>query len=144
MVQRIGFVKQTIDLQRPLVAAAAPADYKAAVRNADRLSLNFRFRAGSVDLDTKAVRDLDRIVQMLSEPRYYGRQLLLLGFTDGNGAGPANLKVSKGRAQGVAHHLIARGIHPALVAGFGATSAVASNETQSGRDKNRRVEVWLR
>ncbi len=144
IVQRAGFVKQTIDLHRPVVLQTASPDYKMAVKNADRLSLNFRFQAGSVDLDTKAVRDLDRIVQLLNEPRYQKRQLLLLGFTDGVGTGAANLKVSKVRAECVARHLVARGIKPTLVAGFGATSTVAGNETQLGRDKNRRVEVWLR
>jgi phosphate transport system substrate-binding protein len=37
-----------------------------------------------------------------------------------------------------------RGIKPSLVNGFGREAPIASNETEEGREKNRRVEVWLR
>ncbi len=144
IVSSSGFVKQTIDLHRPMIPADALAEYVRTVNNAERLSLNCRFRFGSMELDSKAVRDLDRIALLIREPRFKGRDLMLLGFSDGLGANAGNLKMSKTRATVVAQHLIARGVNPRVVSGFGATSPVASNETQQGRDKNRRVEIWLR
>jgi phosphate transport system substrate-binding protein len=37
-----------------------------------------------------------------------------------------------------------RGLKPSVVVGFGSDLPVASNDTDDGRDKNRRVEVWLK
>jgi len=37
-----------------------------------------------------------------------------------------------------------RGIKPSLVHGFGKIMPIASNDTEDGREKNRRVEIWLR
>jgi len=48
------------------------------------------------------------------------------------------------KANVVADEFRRRGIAPVTVTGFGAASPVASNETEEGRQKNRRVEVWLR
>jgi len=54
------------------------------------------------------------------------------------------MELSKKRAQTVATQLSARGITPSLIAGFGKELPIASNETPEGKEKNRRVEVWLR
>ncbi len=40
--------------------------------------------------------------------------------------------------------LLGRGVVPHKVRGYGPAVTVASNETARGREKNRRVEVWLR
>jgi phosphate transport system substrate-binding protein len=37
-----------------------------------------------------------------------------------------------------------RGVKPSFVNGFGKDLPIASNDTEDGREKNRRVEVWLR
>ncbi len=144
IVSKIGFIKQTIDLERPAPPLGAPPAYLTASQKAERLSVNLRFKKGSVELDNKSLRDLTRINQLLEEPRANGRRLLLFGFADNVGAAASNLKISKERAQAVARQMEMRGIEPALVTSFGSSLPVANNETESGRDKNRRVEVWLR
>ena len=48
------------------------------------------------------------------------------------------------RAKTVADQLEMRGIKPSVVHGFGKDMPIASNDTEDGREKNRRVEVWLR
>ena len=143
VVSAIGFVKQTPDLQHPILPDDAPREYVSAVKDAERISLNFRFRPNSTDLDNKSVRDLDRITKLLQQNSYRDRSLLLFGFADGRGSGGVNLKLSKERAGAVAKELATRGITPAMVAGFGSALPVASNDTDQGREKNRRVEVWL-
>ena len=48
------------------------------------------------------------------------------------------------RAEAVAEELKRRGVVPKTVSGFGNYMPVASNATEDTREKNRRVELWLR
>jgi len=144
IVNKLGFVGQRPMVARPVLSSDAPAQYLMEVREADRVDLDFRFRSARSELDNKALRDLDRMADLLSNEPYRSKYLLLLGFADGSGDASKNLALSKDRAHAVAVQLESRGIKPAVVTGFGKELPVASNETQEGREKNRRVEVWLR
>jgi phosphate transport system substrate-binding protein len=55
-----------------------------------------------------------------------------------------NVALSKDRAKAVAANFGQRGITPDLITGFGADMPVASNDTDEGRQKNRRVEIWIK
>jgi phosphate transport system substrate-binding protein len=122
--------------------ARCPERYAATIAKAERLSLDFRFRSGSDELDSRADRDIDRLISHLAE-RAPGR-VLLLGFSDAVGNASANERLSTKRAKAVADSLAARGIRAAVVSGFGAVMPVGSNDSDSGRQRNRRVEVWVR
>src|SRR5690606_18183203 len=104
-------------------------------------SLNFRFEFGSDRIDNKGHRDLQRLVDYLL--RNPGRQVLLLGFTDSIGDPAKNLRLSEVRAELVSQQFMKLGVFPSLVAGFGDAVPVASNDTEEGRNRNRRVEVWV-
>jgi phosphate transport system substrate-binding protein len=67
-----------------------------------------------------------------------------LGFADSSGSPQVNEELSKNRANVVAEEFRARGIKVTEVVGLGPERPVASNDTADGREKNRRVEVWLR
>lgn len=72
--------------------------------------------------------------------------LALEGHTDAVGAGPANLALSKARAEAVRAALVA--LEPALASrlasrGFGESRPVHDNATLEGRARNRRVELVL-
>jgi phosphate transport system substrate-binding protein len=149
IVAQQGFIEQTIRVQDDANKAALgilgqPPDYQKATANATRLSLNFRFRSGSKDLDNKAVPDLDRVVSFLADMRTPPSSVILFGFADARGTADVNLNLSKERAQAVATEFTARGITPALVTGFGAALPVASNDSPEGQEKNRRVEIWVK
>jgi phosphate transport system substrate-binding protein len=131
-------------LENPEIPANAPRQYVKEVSGAGKLSLNFRFRAGTSQLDNNALGDLDRLVELLANPMYQQRDLLLFGFSDSAGRARKNIALSKDRAKVVAEQLQMRGIKPSLVNGFGRDLPIASNDTEDGREKNRRVEVWLR
>jgi phosphate transport system substrate-binding protein len=145
IVQRGGFV----DL-RPVCDANAfrctdcSADYRETVRGACRMSMDFRFDRGSTDLDTRALSDLQRMVTVMQRPEYAARSLLLLGFSDATGGDSANFPLSRQRAETIAEQLRARGLHVEAVRGFGSRMQVADDSSDEGRERNRRVEVWLR
>lgn len=114
----------------------------------DRLSTTFRFAPGSSNLDNKAKRDLERIVNFL-ENAAPGTQVELVGFTDANGPDSANLQVSAERSAHVVEEFAEfagdRLSHIEFSSkGFGEMSPAACNETVNGRSINRRVEVWIR
>ncbi len=143
IVHDIGFVELTIDKQQPEIPANAPAQYLSEVNTATRLSLNFRFRIGSSTIDNKGLRDIDRLIAFLNTPENRNRSIKLFGFADNIGARDVNCRLAEGRAQQVAEQLSAYGIRVSSVQGFCDDMPVASNLTAAGREKNRRVEVWL-
>ena len=67
--------------------------------------------------------------------------VVVLGYTDDRG--PENIALSRRRAQNVAEALVAGGLSRSRlqVRGRGESSPVASNSTESGRARNRRVEI---
>src|SRR6516165_3333226 len=145
IVEKMGFVGQNVaPTQGTTIPSDAPDRYRQLTTGATRLSLDFRFRTASSDLDNKALADLDRVVTFLTDLHYSGQDILLFGFADSTGTAQANDALSKNRAQAVAQQFEQRGVRPATITGFGSQLPVASNTTDDGRAKNRRVEIWLR
>jgi outer membrane protein OmpA-like peptidoglycan-associated protein len=71
-------------------------------------------------------------------------EVLIVGHTDGKGAFDYNLSLSQRRAQSVADVLVAgHGVDRARLtpAGAGMVAPVATNRTEDGRARNRRVEI---
>jgi phosphate transport system substrate-binding protein len=137
------FVSQNVEAQTVSTDAANSSEYKTFTKGAQRLSVNFQFKTGSPDLDNKAVADLDRVVSLLSDLHYGGDKVMLFGFADSSGSPGANEKLSKERAKTVAAQFEPRGVTPKVVTGFGADNPIASNDSDDGRQKNRRVEIWV-
>jgi glucose/mannose transport system substrate-binding protein len=143
-IGRLDFIGQKINMEKPEIPPGAPLQYVKEVSGAGKLSLDFHFPAGGTQLDSKSLANLDSLVELLANPTYQQRHLLVLGFSDNGGDASRNLALSKDRAKAVAEQLQMRGITPSLVNGYGKDVPVASNNNEGGREKNRRVEVWLR
>src|SRR6516225_1719921 len=145
IVEKIGFVGQNVaPTQGTTIPSDAPDRYRQLTTGATRLSLDFRFRTASSELDNKALADLDRVVTFLTDLHYSGQNILLFGFADSIGPTEVNDALSKTRATAVAQQFEQRGVNASAVVGLGSQLPVASNETAEGREKNRRVEIWLR
>ncbi|MGA9306084.1 MAG: substrate-binding domain-containing protein, partial [Candidatus Sulfotelmatobacter sp.] len=106
IVAEAGFVGQNVSAVASAGSTAVPADYRRLTSGFERLSLDFRFREGSSQLDNKAVADLARAVTFVTDLHYSGDNLVLLGFDDSKEA-TANL--SKARADAVAQQFEQRG-----------------------------------
>jgi phosphate transport system substrate-binding protein len=115
-------------------------EYKKATQGAQRMSVDFRFESGSPSLDSRGVHDVDRVATWVRAAR--ARRVALLGFADSQGAPQVNVSISLDRARAVQKLLHERGVD-ADAEGFGDSMPVASNATSQGRERNRRVEVWV-
>jgi phosphate transport system substrate-binding protein len=144
LVGQAGFVSQNVRQ----VAVAAPATtsdpYLQLIAGAQRLSVDFRFRAGSNDLDNRGLRDLDRVTDLLAQNHWSSSRLMLIGFADNTGTPQSIRAIANERAQTVAALFANNGVIPGVVRGFGDEAPVADNSTEEGREKNRRVEVYVR
>jgi len=143
IVERERFVPLEIVTQRSTLPAGNTSAYQSVVSGAERLSVNFRFNTGSNQLDNRALADLDRVTEFLIRTKTNPSRLALIGFADNIGDPSSNVVLSKERANTVAAALKTRGITPGRITGFGAENPVASNATTEGRERNRRVEVWV-
>ncbi len=143
VVKKAGFVELAVKAERRAVPAGAPADYVRLTSNARRLSSTFRFEPGSFSFDSRAQRDLDRVVEYLRENDLSGSAVRVLGFADAMGGKAVNQQLSVERATQVAQAFAQRGIAGVTIAGLGSSLPVADNASEDGRRRNRRVEVWV-
>src|SRR5690606_23739246 len=79
VVERSGFIPQTVQAVRVEPSAEMPADYRKLAGEAQRLSVNFRFQEGSAELDNKARRDLDRVLEYLKAHDKLRQKAVLVG-----------------------------------------------------------------
>jgi outer membrane protein OmpA-like peptidoglycan-associated protein len=100
------------------------------------------FDTGRADIKPESAQAIGEIARLLAgDP---GLKLFVVGHTDAQGTVDGNLKLSQARAEAVLQALVAtHGAAPARLRAFGCGqfAPVASNETDEGRAKNRRVEL---
>jgi outer membrane protein OmpA-like peptidoglycan-associated protein len=103
--------------------------------------LLFGFDSAVVRGDARS--NLNELARSLD--KYEGSNLLIVGHTDAVGSEAYNEDLSERRAESAAGYLISQGVRRDRIGtrGLGETEPVASNETDAGRAKNRRVEVAI-
>jgi outer membrane protein OmpA-like peptidoglycan-associated protein len=133
---------QTGELKNGMVAVSA-AEIAKRLDSAGQVILSgilFDFNKAQLKPDSRAA--LDQIAAFLkSDP---ARKIYLVGHTDNVGGFDFNMQLSQARADAVVADLITTyGINPARLKGYGAglLAPIASNVSDDGRAKNRRVEL---
>jgi outer membrane protein OmpA-like peptidoglycan-associated protein len=101
------------------------------------------FATGQSTLAASADNDLNKLFDFLSNNPE--SRLAIEGHTDNVGSSQSNMALSQSRALAVSTYLQGRGISNKrlTVHGLGETAPVAGNDTRSGRQLNRRVEVTI-
>jgi outer membrane protein OmpA-like peptidoglycan-associated protein/Tol biopolymer transport system component len=109
--------------------------------NATIVLRNIFFDVNKFVIKPESYSELDKIVALLKENPTLIIQIN--GHTDNVGKAADNLKLSNERADAVVKYLVSKGIASARLSskGFGATVAVADNNTDAGRAQNRRTEL---
>jgi OmpA-OmpF porin, OOP family len=104
------------------------------------------FLSGQSVLDAGAEVVLDRLAGIaLACLRRFGMRLEIGGHTDSQGDPEENRALGQARAEAIRAALVARAVPAAAMRaiGFGDAEPVASNETEDGRRRNRRISlVW--
>lgn len=113
-----------------------------------RLSTSFRFEVGSTRLDAPSRSNLLALGQAIRDGRYDDQRLMLIGFGDGRGAAEPNRDLSSARAEAVRRALVdVLGNLPQTVVveteAFGEALPMGCDDTEWGRQRNRRVELWV-
>lgn len=135
--------KQEQDMRQALAAS----DAAAVQREGNLLSVVLK---GDVSFDTNSsvVRpglygELDRIASVLVQ--YPQTVIRIEGHTDSVGSEAYNMDLSRRRAEAVKNLLVQRGVADSRleVVAFGESLPVATNDTEAGRQKNRRVELKI-
>lgn len=123
------------------------SEYATADQGCQRLNgtlSNVNFLNGSAVLTQGASLALDNIALTLADCS--NSQIVVSAHTDNTGSAASNSHLSKLRARAVAVHLARRGVdmNRMRAVAYGESRPVASNATQDGRTRNRRVELEVR
>ena len=110
-----------------------------------RASMEFRFRPGSATLDTRASQDVERLARYLSSSAVTGRRFYIVGFADSDGDWRRNEALATRRAETVADLLKGAGVRVSRsnIKTLSYLAPIACNDSDAGKGKNRRVEVWI-
>jgi outer membrane protein OmpA-like peptidoglycan-associated protein len=106
-----------------------------------RMPSGITFPVDRYEIQPQFQSTLDQVAQTLSS--YNQTYIDVLGHTDSTGSDAYNQALSERRAQSVSNYLAGRGVAQARIAarGYGEGQPIASNDTDSGRAENRRVEI---
>jgi outer membrane protein OmpA-like peptidoglycan-associated protein len=105
---------------------------------------NIEFESGSAVLLTSSLHELRRLLALLKE--YSDMHIQLRGHTDNVGTPADNLLLSEARAKSVYNWLAEQGVDAQRLSfkGFGESLPIAPNDTEAGRQENRRTEFIIR
>jgi outer membrane protein OmpA-like peptidoglycan-associated protein len=100
-----------------------------------------QFETGKANIKPESHGLLDEVAKVLKENPQV-EVISVEGHTDSTGSADFNRKLSQQRAESVAKYLSSKGVKAARLQpkGFGPDRPIADNESETGRDANRRVE----
>ena len=101
------------------------------------------FQVNKAELQSAARTNLGNLATILN--KYADTDVLIEGHTDATGTDEYNLTLSRQRAQSVANYLAGLQVDATrfTIMGYGEEQPIADNETASGRQANRRVELAI-
>lgn len=108
-------------------------------RKTERLpGVTFKRDSAELKMEAKPILDViaDRVVKE-------DKKVEIAGHTSSTGSAEHNLNLSQARAEAVREYLISRGVksNKVVAKGYGMSQPIATNDTQAGRNANKRVEI---
>lgn len=134
--------KQQAELNQELKGSGVEVE-----RQGNNINLNMpggiTFDTGKANIKPNFNPVLSDIANVMS--KYPETTIEVQGHTDNIGSNADNLQLSQLRAQSVASALSAQGVNSSRIksVGYGESMPVATNDTATGRENNRRVEIKI-
>jgi len=166
VIRRAGFVDQAPEkipvnaqgqrLANAITAAGDEVDLVelqrlvALLGGMQRLTTSFRFETGSTRPDAQSRANIAQLSRAIESGVYDAKRMVFVGFSDGEGAAAGNRKIALKRAEAVRDAVVKAAETANLerlqieVEAFGEALPMACDDSDWGRQVNRRVEVWLR
>ncbi len=109
----------------------------------DEATKNIEFDFAKAGVRNNYFQNLNTLAKLMSDKNY---AVSLRGHADGIGSYVPNWKLSEKRALEVKEYLVSKGVDKRRIVTtpYGSTVPIASNKTEEGRQKNRRVEIKLK
>ncbi len=146
-VNKPGYLFKSLNFNYSEVKDFAPInldiDLERAVEGTSGVLQNIFFDVDKYDLKEKSTTELQKIIVFLTEnPKI---RMEISGHTDNSGAASYNKQLSEKRAQAVYNFLVSKGISAARLVpkGYGAEKPIADNNSEEGRQQNRRIEFKI-
>lgn len=104
---------------------------------------NMFFATNKTEILPQSETDLQTLYEFLTENP--NARIRIVGHTDSVGSDESNMRLSKGRSASVKNEMVKRGIDPDRIEtdGKGESEPIDTNDTEEGRQNNRRVEVQV-
>ncbi len=104
---------------------------------------NLNFEVGKAEIKKDSLPYLDKLAETLLKAKNW--ILEIQGHTDDKGSDDYNMKLSQSRADSVKKYLVSKGIVADTITakGFGEKNPIIANDSDSNREKNRRVEFKI-
>jgi len=142
-----GVGKMMDNQEKEMRDALAKSEAAAVTREGNLLSVTFKgdvtFDTNSTEVRPELYTEINRVARVLNQ--YPDTLIRVEGHTDSKGSDEYNMDLSKRRAAAVKTLLSLRGVaeNRIEVVGYGKTMPIATNDTELGRQKNRRVEIKI-
>lgn len=133
--------KQAKEIQETLPGAEVERVGEGIKVTLNENTVNFDFNSATLTSTAKA--NLDKLITVLKNNP--DTNINIYGYTDSVGSDSYNLTLSAKRADAVKAYLTSKGVSSSrlFTQGMGEANPVASNDTDAGRAKNRRVEFAI-
>ncbi len=102
------------------------------------------YKTGSADLNSELSQyELDNVTELLN--KHPNTKIELAGHSDNVGDAQVNQQISESRSTNVRQYLLSKGVQENRITskGYGQNSPIESNDTEEGRQKNRRTELRI-
>lgn len=129
----------------PPKAADPPVQKQVRLRdNRIEISDKIQFKLGKAEILSASFGLLDEVAKVIQENPHV-QKISIEGHASDEGDDTYNLNLSKARAESVRQYLIKKGVAADRLSatGYGETKPLVANDSEAGREKNRRVEFHI-